>query len=97
MSRWETISEAYGLAGGDRTVMVGEAVKDLASSPSSRTLIEQGRLSELRDLLRDEFGGYLVPNERQRAARLEPHFSRLYVALHWRRAASAIGQVVAGH
>lgn len=59
MSRWETISEAYGLAGGDRTIMVGEAVKDLASSPSSRTLIEQGRLSELRDLLRDEFGGSL--------------------------------------
>ena len=59
MSRWQTISEAYGLAVGDRTAMLGEAVQALAALPSSRALIEQGRLPELCDLLRDTVGDYL--------------------------------------
>ena len=62
MSRWQTITEAHGLAVGDRTAMLGEAVQALAALPSSRALIEQGRLSELRDLLRDTLGGYLRTN-----------------------------------
>ena len=62
MGRWQTISEAYGLAVGDRTAMLGEAVQAFAALPSSRALIEQGRLSELRDLLRNTLGGYLRAN-----------------------------------
>ena len=59
MSRWQTICEAHGLEHGDRTVMLGEAVQALAALPSSRALIEKGRLPELRARLHAALDGYL--------------------------------------
>ena len=59
MGRWQTIGEAHGLAVGDGTTMLGEAVQALAALPSARVLIEQGRLVQLRGLLGDALGGYL--------------------------------------
>ena len=59
MSRWQTICEAHGLDGADRTGMLGEAVQALAALPSSRALIEKGRLPELRGRLHAALDGYL--------------------------------------
>ena len=42
--------------------LLGEAVQAFAALPSSRALIETGRLPELRDLLRNTLRGYLRAN-----------------------------------